>query len=110
MLTVVERLGGSDSGFLFIETEEQTSVCVDLIELAPEGDGGTLLTRDDVCARVQDRIHLLPSWRWRLEPVPLRIHPPVWVEDPEFVVEDHIRHRVLPAPGGPDELNEKPSC
>jgi len=107
MLAGVERLGGSDSGFLFIETEEQTSVCVDLIELAPESDGGgALLTREDICARVQDRIHLLPSWRWRLEPVPLRIHHPVWVEDPEFRVEDHIRHRVLPAPGGPDELND----
>ena len=101
----VERLGGSDSGFLFIETEEQTSVCVDLIELAPEVEGASLLTRADLCERVRDRIHLLPSWTWRLEPVPLRIHHPVWVEDPEFRVEDHIRHRVLPAPGGPDELN-----
>ena len=102
MLSGVERLGGSDSGFLFIETEEQTSVCVDLIELAPEGPDAPLLTQAELCARVQDRIHLLPSWRWRLEAVPLGIHHPVWVEDPDFVVEDHNRHRVLPAPGGPD--------
>ncbi len=105
MLSDVERLGGSDSGFLFIETHEQTSVCVDLLELTPEAPDAPLLTREDVCARVRDRIHLLPSWRWRLEHVPLRIHHPVWVEDPDFVVEDHIRHRVLPAPGGPGELD-----
>jgi WS/DGAT/MGAT family acyltransferase len=105
MLSGVERLGGSDSGFLFIETHEQTSVCVDLLELAPESDDAPLLTRDDIAARVRDRIHLLPSWRWRLQHVPLRIHHPVWIEDADFVVEDHIRHRVLPAPGGPAELN-----
>ena len=105
MLRDVERLGGSDSGFLFIETHEQTSVCVDLLELSPESPDAPLLTREDIAARVRDRIHLLPSWRWRLQQVPLRIHHPVWVEDPDFVVEDHIRHRVLPAPGGPAELN-----
>ncbi|WP_421121781.1 wax ester/triacylglycerol synthase family O-acyltransferase [Aquihabitans daechungensis] len=105
MLSGVERLGGSDSGFLFIETHEQTSVCVDLLELAPESADAPLLTREDVAARVRDRMHLLPSWGWRLQHVPLRIHHPVWVEDPDFVVEDHIRHRVLPAPGGAAELN-----
>jgi diacylglycerol O-acyltransferase len=105
MLSGVERLGGSDSGFLFIETHEQTSVCVDLLELAPDSPDAAPLTREDVCARVRDRIHLLPSWRWRLEHVPLRIHHPVWVEDPDFTVEDHIRHRVLPAPGGAAELD-----
>ena len=105
MLSGVERLGGSDSGFLFIETHEQTSVCVDLVELAPPSKGAPPVTLDDLRDRVRDRIHLLPSWRWRLQPVPLRIHHPVWVEDPLFNVDDHLRHRVLPAPGGPDELN-----
>ena len=33
------------------------------------------------------RMHLLPSWGWRLQQVPLRIHHPVWVEDPDFVIE-----------------------
>ena len=101
----MERLGGSDTGFLFIETEEQTSVCVDLTELIPESPDAPPLTVDDLRARVADRIHLLPSWRWRIQDVPLRIHHPVWIEDPDFDIADHIRHRVLPAPGGPDEVN-----
>ena len=105
MLRDVERLGGSDAGFLFIETEEQTSVCVDLTELEPTSPDAPLLTVADIRERVQDRIHLLPSWRWRLQNVPLRIHHPVWVDDPDFDVADHVRHRVLPAPGGPAELD-----
>ncbi|WP_426574726.1 wax ester/triacylglycerol synthase family O-acyltransferase [Aquihabitans sp. McL0605] len=101
----MQRLGGSDAGFLFIETEEQTSVCVDLTELVASSPDAPLLTVADIRQRVTDRIHLLPSWRWRLQAVPLGIHHPVWIEDPEFDVDDHIRHRVLPAPGGPAEVD-----
>lgn len=101
----MERLGGSDTGFLFIETDEQTSVCVDLLELAPVADDVAPVTLEDLRQRVRDRLHLLPSWRWRLEHVPLGLHHPVYVEDPDFDLDAHVRHRVLPSPGGPAEVD-----
>ena len=36
--------------------------------------------------------------------MPLDLGRPVWVDDPHFNVEYHVRHTALPAPGGEDEL------
>ncbi len=101
----MHRLAGSDAGFLFIETPDQTSVCVDLAELSPAGPDAPPLTLADLRRQVVERLHLLPSWRWRLEPVPLGVHHPVWIEDPDFDVDHHLRQRTLPAPGGPAEVD-----
>lgn len=98
----MERLAGSDAGFLFIETETQTSSCIDLAELAPSAEPITL---DDLHRHVAARLHVLPSFRWRLEPVPLGINHALWIEDPDFDLAYHLRHDTLPAPGGPAELD-----
>ena len=36
--------------------------------------------------------------------VPLQLGRPVWVDDPHFKLEYHLRHTALPAPGGDREL------
>jgi diacylglycerol O-acyltransferase len=100
----VQRLAGSDAGFLFIETPRQTSVCVDWAELTPPAADAPPLTIHDVRRHVAARLPLLPSWRWRLEEVPLGLHHPVWVEDPDFDLDNHLREATLPAPGGPAEI------
>jgi WS/DGAT/MGAT family acyltransferase len=100
----VQRLAGSDAGFLFIETPNQTSVCVDLVELAPAADGRQL-TLADLRSWVAARLPLLPSWRWRIEPVPLGIHNAVFIEDPDFDLDYHLRERTVAAPGGVDEVD-----
>jgi WS/DGAT/MGAT family acyltransferase len=104
MLHDVHRLAGSDAGFLFIETPSQTSVCVDLVELAPATAEAPALTLEDLRRHVEARLPLLPAWRWRLAQVPLRLHHPVWVEDPDFELGYHLRTATLPAPGGPPEV------
>ena len=38
--------------------------------------------------------------------VPFGVHHPVWVEDPDFDLDYHVRRAALPAPGGLDELAE----
>jgi WS/DGAT/MGAT family acyltransferase len=101
----MERLAGGDSGFLFIETPTQTSVCVDLAILTPATAEAPPLTIDRLRAHVAEHLHLLPSWRWRLESVPLQLHHPVFVEDPDFDLDYHLRERTVPAPGGDAELN-----
>ena len=103
MLSGVQRLAGSDTGFLFIETPGQTSVCVDAIHLGPRPDGQAL-TLAGLRRWIADRLPLLPSWRWRLQEVPLQIHHPLWIEDPDFDLDYHLREHTLPAPGTEAEL------
>lgn len=99
-------LKGSDAGFLFIETPDQTSTCVDLAVLAPAADGRHPLTLHGLRRHIADRLHLIPAFRWRLAPVPGGIGHPVWVEDPDFDLDYHLRHAVLDAPGGDAELDQ----
>src|SRR5205085_6693967 len=53
-----------------------------------------------------ERLHLLPSFRRRLVDVPLRLHHPVWIEDPDFDLRRHVRRVVAHPPGGPRRLAE----
>jgi WS/DGAT/MGAT family acyltransferase len=53
---------------------------------------------------VEERIHLVPPLRRRVVRVPFGIHHPMWVEDPDFEIDYHLRRASLPAPGGPAEL------
>src|SRR5438445_13215968 len=53
-----------------------------------------------------ERLHLLPSFRRRLVDVPLGLHHPVWIEDPDFDLRRHVHRVGAPAPGGPRELAE----
>jgi WS/DGAT/MGAT family acyltransferase len=48
----------------------------------------------------------LPPFRRRLLTVPFGLHHPLWVEDPDFDLEYHVRRAALPAPGGEAELAE----
>ena len=100
------RLAGSDAGFLFVETATMTSSCLDLTILTPAEDGAPPVTLDELRAHVAARLPVLPSWRWRLAPVPGGIHHPMWVEDPDFDLDHHLRETTLPAPGGDAEFDD----
>src|SRR5215211_4165685 len=64
------------------------------------------LARETVVARIRERLHLIPRYAMRLDPAPLGLAHPVWVEDASFDVERHVRRAALPAPGGDAELAE----
>lgn len=50
------------------------------------------------------RLPYLPSFRRRIQEVPLGLDRPVWVDDPVFKLDYHIHRAALPAPGGEKEL------
>src|SRR5438105_820899 len=52
------------------------------------------------------RPHGAPPFRRRLVEVPFQLHHPLWIEDPDFDIEYHVRRAALPAPGGALELAE----
>ncbi len=59
---------------------------------------------EEFVAEIERHLPLVPRYRQKLRTVPLRIGPPVWVDDPQFDVRRHIRQVALPKPGGDAEL------
>ncbi len=59
---------------------------------------------DELVDHVVGRLHLVPRYRQRLAFVPLNQGRPVWVDDPHFNVNFHVRHTALPSPGGDEQL------
>lgn len=56
-------------------------------------------TFDEVAAMISAKLHLIPRYRQRVRPVPFELGRPVWVDDPHFNLEYHLRNTALPAPG-----------
>src|ERR1700730_3514216 len=52
---------------------------------------------------LEERLHLLPSFRWRLIEAPFGLHHPVWAEDPAFDIQRHVFPTTANAPGGQKE-------
>jgi diacylglycerol O-acyltransferase / wax synthase len=53
----------------------------------------------DFANHVRGRLHLVPRYRQRLAVPPLETGRPLWVDDPSFNLEYHVRHTALPEPG-----------
>lgn len=55
---------------------------------------------------IQSRLHLVPPFRRRMLHVPLRLGHPIWVDDPDFRLCDHVHRIALPSPGSARELTD----
>jgi len=53
---------------------------------------------------VRGRLHLVPRYRQKLSTPPLETGRPLWIDDPDFNLEYHVRHTALPAPGTEEQL------
>jgi WS/DGAT/MGAT family acyltransferase len=59
---------------------------------------------DELLDTLRGRLHLVPRYRQRLATPPLETGRPLWVDDPCFNLEYHVRQTALPAPGAEDQL------
>jgi diacylglycerol O-acyltransferase / wax synthase len=59
---------------------------------------------DELADHVRARLHLVPRFRQKLAFPPLETGRPLWVDDPSFNLEYHVRHTALPAPGSEQQL------
>src|SRR4051795_5587101 len=50
------------------------------------------------------RLHLVPRYRQKLAHPPLDTGRPLWVDDPDFNLEYHVRQTALPRPGSEGQL------
>ncbi|MEY2423122.1 MAG: diacylglycerol O-acyltransferase / wax synthase [Acidimicrobiaceae bacterium] len=103
----MNRLSGLDASFLYMEKANANShmhVAFTIITDPSTVEGG--YSFDKVLDLVRERLPLVPPFRRRLVDVPFGLHHPVWIEDPDFDLEYHVRRAALPAPGGKAELAE----
>lgn len=63
-------------------------------------------TIEEFLEQIRWRLHLVPRYRHKLAHTALDSGRPVWVDDPSFNVEYHVRHTALPAPGDWDQLQK----
>jgi WS/DGAT/MGAT family acyltransferase len=100
-----ERLGAQDKTFLDLErpNEPQHIAAITVFEAGrlARPDGGIDIER--VREYVASRLHRLPRYRQRLAWIPVEGHP-VWVDDPHFQIDYHVRHTALPRPGDERQL------
>jgi len=101
----MERLTGLDATFLYLETPTNHMHVAMTMVLDPSTMPGGY-SFEKIKEFIGSRLHLVPPFRRRLMEVPFRLNHPIWVEDPDFDLDFHIRRIGAPAPGGRRELAE----
>ena len=101
----MQRLTGIDATFLYLETPNNMMHVASTAVFDPTTVPGGY-TFEGVKELVRERLPLLPPFRRRLVEVPFGLHHPIWIEDPDFDLDYHMRRAALPAPGGSRELAE----
>ena len=95
----LDRLTSTDASFLHQEGEaSHMHIGGILIFEGPAPDFDAYLDH------VRGRLHLVPRYRQKLATPPLQTGRPLWVDDPDFNLEYHVRHTALPAPGSEEQL------
>lgn len=105
----MQQIGGLDSFFLNIESNNCPMHVGGLVILDPPAGAAADDPNDDsgfsrIFHHVESRLHLIPPMRRRLLPAPLGLDQPYWIEDPDFDLVHHVKHRALPRPGDDAKL------
>ena len=93
-----ERLSALDASFLAVESPS-APMHVGWVSTFAAPEEGPRPGFDELFAFLAGRLAHAPRWRQKLAPVPLGVHEPAWVDDPDFDPAEHVLH----APG--DDLD-----
>jgi diacylglycerol O-acyltransferase len=96
---MADRLTALDASFLHLEdaTSHMHVASVTVFEGPPP-------THRELLDHVERRLSLVPRFRQKLRTIPLGQGRPVWVDDPHFNLEYHVRATALPPPGSEQQL------
>lgn len=103
----MRQLSPLDAMFLNIESASTVGHVGGLAIFDPSDLPSGRMSVDDVRSLIEERLHLLPPFRWRLVQVPLGLDYPYWIEAPEFDLEFHVREIALPPPGNAAQLADQ---
>jgi diacylglycerol O-acyltransferase len=101
----LERLTGLDASFLYNETPTLHMHTLKYTVLDVSGVPGGY-DFDRFRQELERRLHLLPPFRRRIVEVPGGLHHPVWIEDPDFDLDFHVRRIGVAAPGGRRQMDD----
>ena len=59
---------------------------------------------DALRARMERATYAVPRLRWRVQPAPVNLSAPTWVDDPDFDIDNHVQRIALPRPGSKRQL------
>jgi len=99
----MQRLGGLDSAFLIFENSTM-HMHVGGLMLVDPSTADKPYSFEDYRAYIEKRLPRVPGFRRKLATVPLNLARPMWVEDPDFDLDYHLRRIAAPAPGSYHEL------
>jgi diacylglycerol O-acyltransferase / wax synthase len=102
------RLSALDASFLAVESEN-AHMHVGWVAVFDPPDGATPPTFAECRDHIAARLSRAPRFRQVIEPSPLGLGPPVWVDDPEFDIARHVvRGRARGLTGAVDWFLSKP--
>lgn len=95
----MDRLSPLDASFLHIEDD------ANLMHIGSVGVfEGPPPAYDEFLGMIAGKLPLVPRYRQRVGFVPFNLGRPVWIDDPHFRLDYHVRHTALPSPGGYEQL------
>jgi diacylglycerol O-acyltransferase len=99
---VPDRLSPLDASFLFAEDRTRAMHVCGVMTFAPAD--GPEFDMDAFAALIGRRLALVPRYRQKVREVPGHLGLPVWVDDPDFDLDYHVRRSALPRPGTDEQL------
>src|SRR4051794_17320512 len=103
----MRQLTSLDAQFLALESARQTGHVGGLAVLDPSTAPGGAVGCEDLKRLLEERLPLLPPFRWKLTEVPLSLDYPYWVEDSDFDLDFHVREIALAPPGSDAQLADQ---
>ena len=95
----MDRMSPLDATFLHVE-DEVSHMHIGSVAIFD----GPPPTHAEVLRWIGGKMPLVPRYRQKVRFVPFDLGRPVWVDDPHFVLEYHVRRTALPRPGGAEQL------
>ncbi len=96
-----DRLSVVDASFLH-EERENSHMHVGAVVILE----GPPPSREEFSEHIEARLHLVPRYRQKLSFPRFEMGRPLWIDDPRFNLEYHVRHTALPAPGSLEQLRQ----
>ena len=95
----MDRLTSIDASFLAQE-KEGSHMHIGAVMLFE----GPAPPHEEFCRHISSRLHLVPRYRQKLTFPRYQMGRPLWIDDPSFNIDYHVRHTALPKPGSIEKL------